>query len=149
MKYELMFLCLIIPDLEHPRKNLHVMMQPLIKELKKLLEGIKAYDSSKEKFTLHVTCLWSMYDFMAYNIFSAWSYLGTLICLIYDEDIDCFFLEFSGKICYFDYHKCFLPNNHAFNRKRNTFRKKTIATKGGTLKSLSKPEIDVMLSKLV
>jgi hypothetical protein len=34
MKYEYMFLCLIIPSPDHPRTNLNVMLKPLIKELK-------------------------------------------------------------------------------------------------------------------
>jgi hypothetical protein len=34
MKYEYMFLCLIIPGLDHPRTCLNVMLKPLIEELK-------------------------------------------------------------------------------------------------------------------
>jgi hypothetical protein len=34
MKYEFMFLCLVIPGSEHPGVHLNVMLQPLIKELK-------------------------------------------------------------------------------------------------------------------
>jgi hypothetical protein len=36
MKYEFMFLCLVIPGPEHPGVRLNVMLQPLIEELKKL-----------------------------------------------------------------------------------------------------------------
>jgi hypothetical protein len=34
MKYEYMFLCLIIPSLDHPGTRLNVMLKPLIEELK-------------------------------------------------------------------------------------------------------------------
>jgi hypothetical protein len=36
MKYEHMFLCLIVPGLDNPGPQLNVMMQPLIEELKQL-----------------------------------------------------------------------------------------------------------------
>jgi hypothetical protein len=34
MKYEYMFLCLIVPDPDHPRPRINVMLKPLINELK-------------------------------------------------------------------------------------------------------------------
>jgi hypothetical protein len=36
MKYEFIFLCLIIPSLDHPGKKLNVMLKRLIEELKEL-----------------------------------------------------------------------------------------------------------------
>jgi hypothetical protein len=36
MKYEFMFLCLIVAGLDHPRPKLNVMLRPLIDELKEL-----------------------------------------------------------------------------------------------------------------
>jgi hypothetical protein len=48
MKYEFMFLCLIIPSPDHPRPKLNVMLKPLIDELKELWNGIEAYDSHKK-----------------------------------------------------------------------------------------------------
>jgi hypothetical protein len=71
MKYDYMFLSLIIPGPDHPRKGLNVMMQPLIDDLKKLREGVEAYDCyKKERFLLHVVYLWSIHDFMAYSLFA-------------------------------------------------------------------------------
>jgi hypothetical protein len=49
MKYEFMFLCLIIPGLDHPRPKLNVMLKSLINELKELWNGVKAYDSHKKQ----------------------------------------------------------------------------------------------------
>jgi hypothetical protein len=47
IKYEFMFLCLVIPGLNHPGPKLNVMLKPLIDELKELCNGVKAYDSQE------------------------------------------------------------------------------------------------------
>jgi hypothetical protein len=47
MQYEFMFLCLIIPGLDHPRSKLNVMLKPLIDELKELWNGVEAYNSQE------------------------------------------------------------------------------------------------------
>jgi hypothetical protein len=53
MKYEHMFLCLIVPGPDNPRSQLNVMMQPLIKELKQLWVEVEAYNCHKKhKFNL-------------------------------------------------------------------------------------------------
>jgi len=71
MKYEFMFLFLIIPGPEHPGSKLNVMLQPLIQELKKLWVDVEAYDSfKKKKFTVRVAYLWSVHDFLAFGIFA-------------------------------------------------------------------------------
>ena len=50
-KDEYMFLALVIPGPEHPGPKLNMFMRPLFKDLKKLLRGVKAYDSyAKEEF---------------------------------------------------------------------------------------------------
>lgn len=43
-KYNIIFLCLVIPGLEHPRIKLNMMMRPLVEVLKLLWEGIDMYD---------------------------------------------------------------------------------------------------------
>jgi hypothetical protein len=71
MKYEHMFLCLIIPGSDNLGPQLNVMMQPLIEELKQLWVGVEAYDcQKKKKFNLKAAYLWSIHDFLAYGIFS-------------------------------------------------------------------------------
>jgi hypothetical protein len=71
MKYEFMLLCLVIPGREHPSVRLNVMLQSLIEELKKLWQGVEAYDClKKQKFNLRVAYLFLVHDFMAYSIFS-------------------------------------------------------------------------------
>jgi hypothetical protein len=105
------------------------MMRPLIEELKILWEGVEAYDCyKKQKFNLRAAFLWSIHDFMA--IFARWSCHGILTCPICVEDTLCFRLKFGGKICYFDCHRCFLPEDHPFRFNRNAFKKDTIVTRG-------------------
>jgi hypothetical protein len=53
MKYEYMFLCLILPSLDHPRPRINMMLKPLTDELKQLWKGVDAYDyDQKQKFNL-------------------------------------------------------------------------------------------------
>jgi hypothetical protein len=91
--------------------------------------------------------LWSIHDFMDYGIFVGWSCHGILTCPICIKDTLCFRLKFGGKICYFDCHRCFLPEDHLFRFDRNTFKKDTIATRGPP-KSLSGPEILARLNDM-
>jgi hypothetical protein len=48
MKYEFIFLCLIIPSPYYPRKKLNVMLKPLIEELKELWKEVETYDVFKK-----------------------------------------------------------------------------------------------------
>jgi hypothetical protein len=53
MKYEYMFLCLIISDPDHSGTRLNVMLKPLIEELKHLWGGVEAYAyDQKQRFNL-------------------------------------------------------------------------------------------------
>jgi hypothetical protein len=149
MKYEYMFLCPIIPSLDHPRTRINVMLKPIIEELKQLWEGVKAYDyDQKQKFNLRVAYLWSVYDFRAYNIFLGGSCNGILTCPICMKDTSCFYLKFGGKIYYFDCHRCFLPLEHPFRLDNDTFKRDNIVLEGPP-RRLSSPEIVDMLDNLV
>jgi len=148
MKYDFIFLSLIIPGPDHPGTRLNVMMRPLVEELKQLWEGVEVYDCyTKTKFNLRAGFLWSIHDFMAYGIFAGWSCHGNLTCPICGKDSDCFRLKFGGKICYFDCHRRFLPNNHPFRLQKNAFRKNTVIRKGPP-KRLSGTEIMTSLKNL-
>jgi hypothetical protein len=53
MKYEYMFLCLIIPSPDQPGTRFNVILKPLIEEFKLLWEIVEAYDyDQKQKFNL-------------------------------------------------------------------------------------------------
>jgi hypothetical protein len=115
MKYEFMFLCLIVPGLDHPGSKLNVMLRPLIDELKELWNGVEAYDShKKQKFRLWAAYLWSIHNFMAYGIFAGWSIHGRLTCSICGSDTNCLRLTAGGKISYFDCRRRWLPPKHTF-----------------------------------
>jgi hypothetical protein len=97
MKYEYMFLCLIIPGPDHPRIRINVMLKPLIEELKQLWKGVEVHDyNQKQKFNLRVAYLWPVHDFRAYNIFSGWSCNRILTCPICMKDTSCFCLYLGG-----------------------------------------------------
>jgi hypothetical protein len=149
MKYEFMFFCLVIPDPDHPRPKLNVMLRPLIDKLKELWNRVEAYDShKKQKFKLRATYLWSTYDFMAYDIFAGWSVHGRLTCPICGFDTDYFCLTTGGKISYFDCHRRWFPPKHPFRMQKDSFRKDIVVKKGPS-KHLSGPKTADNLSKLV
>jgi hypothetical protein len=53
MKFEFIFVCLIIPGLDAPGPRINVMLKPLIEELKQLWIGVEAYDCyKKQKFNI-------------------------------------------------------------------------------------------------
>jgi hypothetical protein len=51
------FLCLIIPGPDHPRKKLNVMLKPFIEELKELWKGVEAYDVLKNRYSNFEMCI--------------------------------------------------------------------------------------------
>jgi hypothetical protein len=61
-------LSLIIPGPRAPGMNIDVYLQPLVHELMELWDvGVTTYDvSSKKKFTMRATLMWTINDFPAY-----------------------------------------------------------------------------------
>jgi hypothetical protein len=57
MIYEYMFLCLMIPGLDHPRSRINVMLKPTIEELKRLWQGVKAYDYDQKQKIQPSSCV--------------------------------------------------------------------------------------------
>jgi hypothetical protein len=81
------FLTLIIPG--HPGNNMGVFMQPVWDELHKAWEeGVLTYDrATKTNFTMHVWYQYSMHDFLAYGLFSAWCVHGKFPCPTCKADV--------------------------------------------------------------
>jgi hypothetical protein len=74
IKFEFMFLCLIVPGMEAPGPRINVILKPLIEELKQLWIEVEAYDCyKKQTFNLQAAYLWLVYDFKAYDVFPGWS----------------------------------------------------------------------------
>jgi hypothetical protein len=57
VKYEYMFLCLIIPGPDHSGPSINVMLKPLIEELKQLWQGVEAYDYEQKKKIQPSSCV--------------------------------------------------------------------------------------------
>ncbi|WVZ23067.1 hypothetical protein V8G54_001611 [Vigna mungo] len=108
-----MFLTCLIPGPFNPKVGIDVYLEPLIDELKKLWTGVLTYDiSRKQNFILRAMLMWTINDFPAYGMLSGWSTHGKLACPHCME---------HGKA--FRFHRRFLPNDHAFRRNRNAFKK--------------------------
>lgn len=108
-------------------KNFGVLMQPLVDELQKLMEGVETWEASlKWKFNMRAAYLWSIHDFPALGKFLGWSAHGMLACHHCLGDTNAFWLSKGGKASWFDCHRRFLPIDHEFRTQRNAFRKDTI-----------------------
>ena len=108
------FLSLIIPG--HPGKHMGVFMEPLIDELISAWDhGVLTYDrATKRNFTMHVWYHYSMHDFLAYGLFSAWCVHGKFPCPVCKAALQFIRLKSGGKFSSFDKHRQFLPLDHAF-----------------------------------
>ena len=94
MNTEYLFLTILNHGPNHPRGSLDVFLQPLIEELKELWStGIDAYDVSLNRnFNLKAVLLWTISDFLAYNMLSGSTTHGKLSCPICMESTN-FFLS--------------------------------------------------------
>jgi hypothetical protein len=130
MMYEFMFLCHIVPGLDHPGPKLNVKLRPLIDELKELWNGVHACDShKKQKFTLQAAYLWQFMISWPTVFLSEWSVHGRLMCPICGSDTDYFCLTTGEKISYFDCHRRWLSLKYTFRMQKDSFRKDTVKKK--------------------
>lgn len=118
-----MLLSLVIPGPHSPKGKIDVYLQPLIDELQQLwIDGVVTYDASKrQNFQLRATLMWTINDFPAYGMLSGWSTAGRLACPTCKENSKAFTLKRGRKTSWFDCHRQFLPDNHAFRRNKVAF----------------------------
>ncbi|XP_042388266.1 uncharacterized protein LOC121980336 isoform X2 [Zingiber officinale] len=123
MKTPYMFLTLVVPGPQNPKKLIDIYMQPLIAELKQLWdEGFPTYDvQTNQMFIMKAALLWTINDFPAYGMLSGWSTAGRLGCPICMERSKSIRLKHGKKPSYFDCHRQFLPPNHIFRRNKDEF----------------------------
>ncbi|XP_074577237.1 uncharacterized protein LOC141833653 [Curcuma longa] len=128
MKTPYMFLTLVVPGPQNPKKLIDVYMQPLIAELKQLWnDGFPTYDiHTNQTFVMKAALLWTINDFPAYGMLSGWSTAGILGCPICMERSKSFRLKHGRKASYFDCHRQFLPANHKFRRNKDEFTKNRV-----------------------
>ena len=122
MKSQYMFLTLICPP-KNPKKNIDVFLQPLIEELKELwVNGFATFDVSKrEQFCMRAALMWTVNDFPAYGMLSGWSTAGRLGCPICMQESQAHVLKYSKKASYFDCHRAFLDDGHAYRTDKRSF----------------------------
>ncbi|KAJ7954436.1 Transposon protein, putative, CACTA, En/Spm sub-class [Quillaja saponaria] len=125
MKRTSIFLTLVIPGPNSPKKHLDVYLRPLVDELKILWdEGVFTFDAyKKQNFLMRASLLWTISDFSAYGMLSGWSTQGRIACPICMERTKSFYLKNGSKCCWFDCHRQFLPMDHRFRRNKNDFKK--------------------------
>jgi hypothetical protein len=128
LKQGFIFMPVVIPGPKHPKNKINMFLRLLFKELKKLWQGIDAYDSRlKCRFNSHVAYMWSIHDYLAYEIFVGWCVHGWLNCPICMEDSDAFRLHHGKKVTFSYCHEMFLSLNHPFRSDKRSFLKgKTI-----------------------
>ncbi|XP_033146608.1 uncharacterized protein LOC117133754 [Brassica rapa] len=126
MQRELLFLTILIPGLNHPKRSLDVFLQPLIKELTDLWStGVMTYDcSTKTNFTMLL--LWTTSDFPAYGMLSGWTTHWRLACPYCNGTTYAFQLKNGRKTSWFDCHRRFLPIGHPYRRNKKLFRHKRV-----------------------
>jgi hypothetical protein len=99
LKQGFTFLALVILGPKVPKKQINIFLRPLMEELKKLWQGVHAYDSHmKCCFNLCAAYLCSIQDYLAYDKFASWCVHGQLYCPICMDDTDAFMLEHNKKV---------------------------------------------------
>ncbi len=81
MKQSSLILSVVIPGDKSPGNDIDIFLQPLIDELKKLWQGIDAFDAfTGRTFKLRAALIWTINDFPAYANVSGWSTKGRIAC---------------------------------------------------------------------
>ena len=107
---------LLIPGKYQPGKDFHVFMQPLIKDMIKLWDGVETFDACTGRdFDLHAAFIWSIHDYPGYATLSGRSTKGYYACVHCDEN-PCY-EPLVNKIGYVG-HRRFLPNDHRYRKSK-------------------------------
>ncbi|XP_019083890.1 PREDICTED: uncharacterized protein LOC109125847 [Camelina sativa] len=131
MKREYLFLSILVPGRNHPKRSLDIFLRPLIEELQELwVYGVQAFDvSTKQNFNLKAVLMWTISDFPALGMLSGWTTHGRLSCPYCMEDTYAFQLKHGWKSSWFDCHQRFLPRDHAYRQNIRSFRKNKVVMK--------------------
>jgi hypothetical protein len=91
-------------------------MQPLIKDMMQLWEGVDTYDVTiEDDFKLHAAFLWSIHDSLGYATMSGHSTKGYFACVYCDEN-PCY-ESLKNKIGYIG-HRRLLDKDHPYRRSK-------------------------------
>ena len=114
MKQPSIILSMIIAGERAPGMDIDVYLQPLIKALLQLWEGVDVFDAyTMTQFKLKRTVYSITNDFPAYANFSGWSTKGRFTCPTCAEGTQSMWLENRHKFCYMG-HRRWLPINDPF-----------------------------------
>jgi hypothetical protein len=73
-------------------------------------------------FQIKAFLMWTINDFLAYDMVFGWSTYGKLVCLYCMENYKTFTLINSSKTYFFFYrHRRFLPTDHEYKKNINDF----------------------------
>ncbi|XP_015159688.1 uncharacterized protein [Solanum tuberosum] len=113
IKQENFILSMLIPCPNGPGDATDIYLQPLIEKLNESWEtGVETFDAStRNKFKLHASLLWTINDFPAYANLSGWSTKGKLACPCCNKKTCPTRLNNGQKECYMG-QKRYLPLNH-------------------------------------
>lgn len=106
MKREYLYLTILVPGRNHPKRSLDVFLRPLIEELQELwINGVDAFDVSvNQNFNLKVVLMWTISDFQGYGMLSGWKNHGRMPCPYCMDQTDAFQLKNGLKSSWFDCH---------------------------------------------
>lgn len=75
-------------------------------------------------FQIKATLLWTIGDFLAYEMLSGWSIHGKFACPICVEHTKAFILHYLGKFSWFDCHRRLLDLAHPLKHNKQTISNK-------------------------
>ncbi|XP_026453753.1 uncharacterized protein LOC113355176 [Papaver somniferum] len=121
MKPEFSLLSLLVSGPKAPSKNFDVYLEILVDELKKLWDGVLAFDAfSKTEFLMRSWLLWGIHDFLALGTLAGYVTHGYCVCPTCGEDTVADYLPFTKKICYRG-HRRWLPSKHKYRDDMTNF----------------------------
>ena len=123
MKEDNIFLALLLPGPAHPGRDIDILLEPLIDELKSLwVDGVETYDvSKKQHFIMKASLIWTVSNFPAYEMLSGWGTHGRLACPYCMAETKSFRLLNGGKPTWFGCHRCFLDKDNVLRKDANNF----------------------------
>ncbi|XP_052138879.1 uncharacterized protein LOC127757419 [Oryza glaberrima] len=115
-------LCLLIQGPRQPGNDIDVFLEPVIDELEILWkEGVETWDAyGQENFTLRVLLFCTIYDYPVLGNLSGQTVKGNKACSNCMEHTRSRWLKKSRKMVYMG-HRRWLPQRHAFRRKKKIF----------------------------
>ncbi|KAL0448087.1 UNVERIFIED_CONTAM: hypothetical protein Slati_1936600 [Sesamum latifolium] len=78
---------------------------------------------------MRATLMWTVNDLLAYGMASGWSTARVMGCSVCMDDTRVFHLQHGRKVCYFDCHRQFLPEQRPYRMNKKAFMKNRVENK--------------------